>query len=237
MKKVTAAIFTLCLLLSFAMPCFAAQIGGDQPTGDVEITVQVPDTHTLTVSMKNGSVSYDGNEGSTLEVPRLAEFALDVRLDNDYTIKRIALDGTDVTGSYKDGKLTLSGIYAPAALEVVTEKIGGTFEVDDPDPKPGDKVTIRPIPDEGYEVDEVIVTDEDGENIEVTDNGDGSYSFIQPEGEVEITVTFKKIEGSGGDTPETADAGDLLLLTTVMLLAGTALIGTALYGKRRRSNG
>ena len=60
-------------------------------------------------------------------------------------------------------------------------------------PEKGDIVTIRPDPDKGYEVDKVTVTDKNGRSVKVVDNGDGTYSFKQPDGKVEITVTFKEI--------------------------------------------
>ena len=40
-----------------------------------------------------------------------------------------------------------------------------------------DNVTVTPNPDEGYVVDEVIVTDENGRPVELTDNGDGTYYY------------------------------------------------------------
>ena len=58
-------------------------------------------------------------------------------------------------------------------------------------PEEGDTVTITPKPDEGFEVDEILVKDEDGNPVEVTQNPDGTYTFTQPDGKVTITVTFR----------------------------------------------
>ena len=55
----------------------------------------------------------------------------------------------------------------------------------------GETVTITAKPDEGYAVDKLVVKDKDGKEIPVTDKGNGSYTFIQPGGEVIVTVTFK----------------------------------------------
>ena len=57
-------------------------------------------------------------------------------------------------------------------------------------PRKGDEVTIAPEPDEGFEVGSVGVTGKNGEPVEVTDNGDGTWTFVQPSGKVTITVTF-----------------------------------------------
>ena len=83
----------------------------------------------------------------------------------------------------------------PSAPEIdVTEPEHGTVEIDEESPQAGDTVTITPQPEEGYEVDEVIVTDEDGNRIPVTENPDGSWSYEQPDGDVTITVTFTEPE-------------------------------------------
>lgn len=58
-------------------------------------------------------------------------------------------------------------------------------------PEEGDTVTITPKPDEGFEVDEILVKDENGKEIKVTQNPDGTYTFTQPDGKVTITVTFR----------------------------------------------
>ena len=83
-------------------------------------------------------------------------------------------------------KPSTDGSYTP----VVADTDNGTVTVSPMDPTQGTQVTITPEPEEGYEVDQVIVTDKDGGPVEVTDNGDGTYSFSQPAGSVTIQVTF-----------------------------------------------
>lgn len=63
-------------------------------------------------------------------------------------------------------------------------------------PAAGTVVTITPRPDEGYAVDRVIVTGEDGSAVELIDNGDGSYSFKSPGGKLKIEVTFRKMSAA-----------------------------------------
>jgi len=67
----------------------------------------------------------------------------------------------------------------------------GTVSVSPKAPTSGNKVTITPKPDEGHAVGEVIVTDKNGKEIPIKDNGDGTFSYTQPSGKVTITVTFK----------------------------------------------
>ena len=77
----------------------------------------------------------------------------------------------------------------------------GTIKVSPRTPSEGDEVTITPNPDAGYEVDKVIVTDRNGDEVEVTTERDGTYTFTQPRGRVTIEVTFVRIGDAVGTTP------------------------------------
>ena len=70
----------------------------------------------------------------------------------------------------------------------------GSVEITPHNPQYQDEVTITPHPDPGYMVDQVTVTDQNGDSVSVRDNKDGTYSFTQPRGKVTIIVTFKTIE-------------------------------------------
>ena len=89
---------------------------------------------------------------------------------------------------------TVSRPYVPPADPIypvdTDETENGTVTVTPSYPHKGDEVTITPEPDEGFVVGTVEVTDKDGEPVEVTDNGDGTWSFVQPAGKVTITVAF-----------------------------------------------
>ena len=63
----------------------------------------------------------------------------------------------------------------------------------------GEKVTITVLPDDGYALDEIVITDKHGEAIDFVDNGDGTITFIMPSGDVTITATFAE-----ADEPECA---------------------------------
>ena len=93
-----------------------------------------------------------------------------------------------------------TGTDHPTYEPEISESENGTIDVYPQKPEAGEEVIITPTPDEGYEVSDVIVTDENGEEIEVTKNDDGSYSYEQPDGEVVIEVVFEEIS----DTPGTA---------------------------------
>jgi len=84
-------------------------------------------------------------------------------------------------------------VVNPTYPPVVDSGDNGDVTVTPKNPEQGDTVTIMPDPDTGYEVDEVIVTDKNGNPVTVADNGDGTYSFKQPGSNVDIEVTFKDI--------------------------------------------
>ena len=90
-----------------------------------------------------------------------------------------------------------SGGYTPPTYRPDVPKPsegGGAPSTSPSNPKPGDTVTVTPRPDEGYEVDEITVTDKDGKPVEITKKPDGSYTFQQPDGKVKIEVTYKRSE-------------------------------------------
>ena len=58
----------------------------------------------------------------------------------------------------------------------------------------GDNVTIKPTPDQGYEVAQVTVTDQTGKPVGVTAKQNDTYTFKQPAGKVRIEVTYQPIQ-------------------------------------------
>lgn len=83
---------------------------------------------------------------------------------------------------------------------ILTKPVHGALSVSPTRPKRGDTVTITPVPDQGYQVEQVTVTQRDGTALPVTDHGNGTYTFSQPSGRVTITVTFSPLPCDGGDT-------------------------------------
>lgn len=100
---------------------------------------------------------------------------------------------TDVNPNYEVSLVSgkLSYYYIPTYTPTVANTEGGNVTVSSNYPTQGQTVTITAKPDEGMMVDTVTVTDKDGNEIEVTENSNGTYSFRQPAGSVTIKVTFK----------------------------------------------
>lgn len=66
----------------------------------------------------------------------------------------------------------------------------------------GTTVTLTTIPDEGYELSALTVTDNKGNELELTDKGNGKYTFSMPGGKVEVEVAFVPIVKEEPDVPE-----------------------------------
>ena len=102
--------------------------------------------------------------------------------------------GSSSGGGGGGGSSSGSATYPPT----VTDPEHGSVTVTPQRPGKGETVVIRPIPDEGYKVDDVVVTKPDGSKVPVKDNGDGSWSFVQPNAKVTVSVTFKPASATDG---------------------------------------
>ena len=161
-------------------------------------------TYTVTV---NGSYAGETGEGSYLAG---ASVTVSAGERAGYSFAGWTAEGVDLadesaenvtfTMPANDVTLTAEWDYIatpgdPTYRPIIDEPENGGVTTSPSRPEAGDTVTVNPEPDEGYEVDEIIVTDKDGNPVEVTRNPDGSYSFTQPEGAVTIEVTFRPASG------------------------------------------
>lgn len=85
----------------------------------------------------------------------------------------------------------------------------GSFTISDKNAESGDTVKITPKADKGYVVDQVTVKDKNGGTVAVTENSDGTFSFVMPDKKllpVTVNVTFKQEPVTGIFTDVPADA-------------------------------
>lgn len=64
----------------------------------------------------------------------------------------------------------------------------------------GTTVTITVKPDEGYELDDLTVTDKDGDTVKLTKKSDTKYTFTMPASKVTVEAIFAKIEEAPAHT-------------------------------------
>ena len=73
----------------------------------------------------------------------------------------------------------------------------GSVSADVKNAKKGSTVTITVKPEDGFKLADLTVTDKDGNELALTDKGDGKYTFTMPAGKVEISAAFaEEIETS-----------------------------------------
>ncbi|MBR6645650.1 MAG: hypothetical protein IKL21_07830 [Clostridia bacterium] len=130
------------------------------------------------------------------------------------------------------------GIYATAEINVegdaptpvytvtVNDAEHGTVTVDKSECEENGTVTITVTPDFGYKTENVSVSDANGNVVSVTDNKDGTYSFIQPSHNVTVDVLF--VVDEEADNPPTFDIIPLTALITVISFASTVLLSKKL---------
>lgn len=80
---------------------------------------------------------------------------------------------------------------------------------------PGDVVKISVTPKDGYVLKKIVVTDESGKEIEVSDDG----TFIMPEGKVKVSAIYNKIVN-----PDTTSACYVVLGIILVISVGTLIV-------------
>ena len=76
------------------------------------------------------------------------------------------------------------------AVGIPDKTENGSVSVSPKNASQGDRVTVTVKPDAGYELDSLKVFDKNGKELELTDKGDGKFTFIMPAGKVEVKAAF-----------------------------------------------
>lgn len=76
------------------------------------------------------------------------------------------------------------------AVGIPDKTENGSVSVSPKNASQGDRVTVTVKPDAGYELDSLKVFDKNGKELELTDKGDGRFTFIMPAGRVEVKAAF-----------------------------------------------
>lgn len=91
-----------------------------------------------------------------------------------------------------------SGVFFPSYPVTIPGKTeNGTVTVSTKIAASGSTVTITVKPDDGFKLDELTVIDKNGNELKLTDKGNGKYTFTMPASKVEVNATFvKEVETS-----------------------------------------
>lgn len=87
-------------------------------------------------------------------------------------------------------KWHFSGSTSSYPITVPDRTENGSVTVSPKNASKGSTVTITVTPDSGYVLETISVTDKNGNDLKLTDKGNGKYTFTMPGGKVEVKVTF-----------------------------------------------
>ena len=141
----------------------------------------------------DGESTYAGNDGSftidgTLESGNVAILSLSAQdgAGNTSTPQQAMVVRQAETPSAPSG-----GSYVPAyPVETPDKTENGTITVSPKNAAGGTTVTVTVKPNDGYVLETLTVTDKNGDELKLTDKGNGKYTFTMPGSKVEVKATF-----------------------------------------------
>jgi uncharacterized protein YjdB len=154
-------------------------------------SLTVGDTETLTATITPDNAT-NKNVTWSSDTPSVASV-------NNGVVTAVAPGTATITVTTADGGFTATCAVTvrpdippanPNYRITVEATQGGTVTADPTAAKAGATVTLTPVPDRGYQVGAVAVTDRFGDAVAVTEQADGTYTFTMPNGQVTVTVTF-----------------------------------------------
>ena len=116
---------------------------------------------------------------------------------NNITYSKADNSQLEVTTGFSSGAVTsgnVENIYQPPYFGKysyainVSDTDNGSVSVDKYATE-GEKVTLTVSPDKAYKLDELTVT-ANGKDVDLTDNGDGTYTFTMPSSNVKVSASF-----------------------------------------------
>ena len=124
MKKIAALLLCVFLLLACCMTVFATgKLTEKAPEETVDVTTTVPDGLALKVMATNVQICIDGKVAESFTITRQDTPTLELTPAEDFYIEAVYLNGEDVTGRVKDGRLTLDPVFEDLELVVLTQPV------------------------------------------------------------------------------------------------------------------
>ena len=96
----------------------------------------------------------------------------------------------NLTLTAKWEKIHTSAPSAPRYDVAVSDGAHGSVTVSPKSASKGSTVTVTVTPDKGYTLETLSVTDKNGSTLDLTDRGNGKYTFTMPSGPVTVAATF-----------------------------------------------
>lgn len=130
----------------------------------------------------------DGKKTGTFDITTNTDTNLKSGMNDNYTIT--VQNGTLTVSQRSSGGGGGSVSQTTYPITTPSKTDNGTVSVGSENAKQGDTVTITVTPDKGYTLETVTVTDKNGKTISVTKKSDTQYTFVMPNGKVEVKATF-----------------------------------------------
>ena len=175
--------------------------------------------YSVTISAENGTVS-----GLTENmVAEGTEVTLTATADSGYNFSGWTVNGEAVEGGATktftiNGNTTITanftvhhsssggGSSSGSSTTVSASKSdNGSVSIDKTSASKGSTVTVTVKAKDGYKLDKLTITDAKGNAVDVTDKGNGKFSFVMPEGKVMVTPTFVADNGSQTESKSFSD--------------------------------
>ena len=148
-------------------------------------TAKEGETVTLTITADSGYEPADLNVTTADGTPITVT-------NNTFTMP--AADVT-VSATFRKVDSSSSGGSGPTNYSITPPSAvaNGTVQVSPSRASKGSTVTITVTPDQGYELSSLTVEDRQGKALDLTDKGDGTYTFTMPASSVSIQAAFREI--------------------------------------------
>ena len=203
MRACNAAIIADFKMIDYAITITPAENG--TITADKE-TANMGETVTLTVTPNEG---YELDQLTVIN--GTTQVAVEITTEGKYTFTMPA-GNVKVYATFKAIDYTIT----------IEPSENGTITADKTTANIGETVTLTITPNEGYELDQLIVMNGTTQ-VDVTITTDGKYTFVMPAGNVEISATFKMTDyaitimpaenGTVTADKQTAHIGETVTLT------------------------
>lgn len=122
----------------------------------------------------------------------------------EYSFETVVTDNIILYAGWSKISGTSSGVSLSKKYSVNTDNTeNGSIKSSTERTAAGRIVTITVTPDDGYEINNVMVTDANGKEIKITDKGDGKYTFVMPASRVEVRAEFVETDAAENGTEKT----------------------------------
>ena len=186
----------------------------------VSLIIKEPVNGTITVKRGENTL----NSGAALQAND--QLVITASADSGYALKNLTVNGVTITsgGTYtvtgEEQAVTVEATFdekpstgggggggagggaggggnvEPGHGILVTPSDNGILIIDPDNAQDGTDVTVTAEPEEGYELIHVTVTDGDGQSVTVTEQEDGSFTFVMPDSEVTVEGFFALIDSA-----------------------------------------